>query len=286
MHTSSCLICAGTSLAPTLLRCADVYLGTAFVVDYASCQHCGLVQQNPVPEATAAFYPTSYPMHHSRGRMFKFARKLLIRGCYFDPQWSDRDKVLLDFGCGDGSYLESIQARVGRRIGFEAAPEQARQVAVHLGISATSEHDDRVTVPDASVDIVTAHFVIEHLTDLNATFAYWRRVLKPGGRLHVGVPDIDCFEARLFGKKWHGLDAPRHISFPGAGNMTMLAQQHGFRLARRRTGIFPNTWAGSLATIFTGRFHGKLFLLFMPVGFLLACLMPQSTAIYELVKQD
>jgi SAM-dependent methyltransferase len=286
LHKFSCLICAGTTLQPKSLRCADFYLRTPFVVDYVACKSCGLVQQTPVPADTADFYPASYPMHHSRGRLFKLARKLLIRRCYFEPARADSDKVLLDFGCGDGSYLESIAGRVGRRIGFEAAPEQARQVAAWLEIAATSDPADRVAVPDASVDIVTAHFVLEHLTDLDGAFAYWRRVLKRGGRLHVGVPNIDCFEARLFGKKWHGLDAPRHISFPGGKNLAKLGRKHGFRLIRHHSGIFPNTWAGSLATIVTGKFNSKLFLLFMPLGFLLACLMPRSTAIYELVKAD
>lgn len=286
MQSSSCLICGERVFQPALERCADFYLRTPFVVDYATCKGCGLVQQTPLPVDTQGFYPATYPMHHSRGSLFMLARRLLIRGCYFEPSPSDRDKVLLDFGCGDGSYLQSIKGRVGRRIGFEASPDQARQVSNGLGIAATSDQGDTATVPDASVDILTAHFVIEHLTDLDGAFAYWVRVLKPGARLHLGVPDIDCFEARLFGKKWHGLDAPRHISFPGGENLARLARKHGLRIVRRRTGIFPNTWAGSLATIVTGHFHSKLFLLFMPVGFLLACLMPRSTAIYELIKRD
>jgi SAM-dependent methyltransferase len=285
LHIFSCLICAGRTLQPRLLRSADVHLRTPCVVDYVACKSCGLVQQTPVPANSGQFNPPPPPMSDSRRRLFKRARKLLIRRCYFQPAASDSDKVLLDFGCGDGSYLESIAGRVARRIGFAAAPEQARRTAACLGVPVTCDPADRAAVPDASVDIVTAHFVLEHLTDLDGAFAYYRRVLKRGGRLHVGVTNIDCFEARLFGRKWHGLDAPRHISFPGGKNLAKLGRKHRFRLIRHHSGISPNTWAGSLATM-TGNFNSKLFLLFMPLAFLLACLMPQSTAIYELVKTD
>ena len=284
MHNFRCLICAGNSFQPKLLQCPDLYLRTPYLVDYASCAACGLVQQTPVPADTGPFYPGSYPMHHARGKLFTFWRKLLIRGCYFEPAPGDGDKVLLDFGCGDGSYLDTIAGRVGRRIGFEAAPGQAQRIAEQFGIAVTSETGDSATVPDASVDILTAHFVMEHLSNPDATFRYWKRVLKPGGRLHIAVPNIDCFEARLFGKKWHGLDAPRHISFPSEGNMARLARRHGFKIVRRSWGVFPNTWAASLATVLHGSFNGRLFLLMMPVGVLLSWLMPQSTAVYALVK--
>jgi SAM-dependent methyltransferase len=286
LNNSSCLICAGQTLEPMLLGCADLYLRTSHVVDYGVCKNCGLVQQMPIPVSTSDFYPISYPMHHSRGWLFMFARKFLIRGVYFDPKPCDRTKTLLDFGCGDGSYLESILGRVGRRIGFEAEPNQARQVGAQLGIDVISNQLDTQIVPNASVDIVTAHFVLEHLIDLDGAFEYWRRILKPNGRLHLAVPNINSFEARLFAKKWHGLDSPRHISFPNGTNMSRLAEKHGFRIVRDSYGIFPNTWAASFATVISGHFNKNIFLLMMPIGFLLACLMPQSTAIYELVNTD
>ncbi len=284
LHNFICLICSGRAFKPRLLECADHYLRTPFVVDYGACVTCGLVQQVPVPESTGEFYTNSYPMHQSRGKLFQLARKLLIRGCYFAPRARDARLVLLDFGCGDGSYLASIDGQVGRRIAFEAAPGQAAQVAEQLGITATSDSADKAAVPDASVDIVTAHFVLEHLTDLAGTFAYWQRILKKGGRLHLAVPNINCFEARLFGRKWHGLDAPRHISFPAENNLAKLAKKHGFRIVKRTWGIFPNTWAASLATIVTGNYRHTLFLLMMPLGVVLSWLMPQSTAVYSLVK--
>lgn len=45
------------------------------------------------------------------------------------------------------------------------------------------------TVPDASVDFVAASHVIEHLHNPIAALLEWRRVLRPGGKLLLFVPD-------------------------------------------------------------------------------------------------
>jgi SAM-dependent methyltransferase len=43
--------------------------------------------------------------------------------------------------------------------------------------------DDMLPFDDASFDLVYANFVVEHLQHPEHTFAEWRRVLRPGGRL-------------------------------------------------------------------------------------------------------
>jgi len=281
---SSCIACGQPVGESWILGCRDLYLGTPYVVNYGVCQACGLIQQVPVPVDTGTFYPHDYPMHLERGPLFSLARKLLIRGVYFEPGADLTGATLMDFGCGDGSFLQSIQGKVGRRLGFEASPTQARLVGEHLGCAVHSSLAEAEAALEGSVDIITAHFVLEHLTDLHSVFRCWNRILKPGGIVHLAVPDIRSREARLFGRCWHGLDAPRHISFPDRDSMAELTARHDLRITGSRCGIFPNTWAASLATALTGRYRHALFLGFIPLGFMLACLFPQSTAIYTLQK--
>lgn len=286
MESSSCIVCGNSAVNPWLDQCEDLYLLTPHRVNYGVCSVCHLVQQVPVSPVSPSFYPDSYPMHHSRGRLFMLARKLLIRRVYFDPGPVANKMVLLDFGCGDGSYLESISGKVGRRIGFEASPHLAKRLVENLQCEVFSDSTEALEALDSGVDTVTAHFVLEHLTDLEGTFRFWSRVLKPGGKLHLVVPNINSWEARLFGRKWHGLDSPRHISFPGGENLAILAGRHGFRVEGRSWGIFPNTWAASFATVIAGHYHHMLFIAFIPLGMILAFLFPQSTAVYELRKND
>ncbi len=284
METSTCIACGHPVNDLWLARCKDLYLRTPYIVDYGICQECQLVQQVPIPANTTLFYPVSYPMHHSRGKLFSLARRLMIRGIYFVPATTAVGKTLMDFGCGSGSYLQSIHGKVGRRLGFEASAAQARQVSDQLGCEVYSNLAEARDALEGMIDIITAHFVLEHLTDLHAAFSFWNQLLRPDGIVHLAVPNLHSWEAHLFGKHWHGLDAPRHISFPTAKSLTKLSKAHGFRITESRHGIFPNTWAASLTTVLVRRYQHALFLAFMPLGLVLSWLLPQSTSIFQLQK--
>ncbi len=65
------------------------------------------------------------------------------------------------------------------------------------------------TLADASVDVIEANHLFEHLTLATARRALreWARVLKPGGELHLELPDLEAC-IRILGKHEdkHGID--------------------------------------------------------------------------------
>lgn len=252
-------------------------------MDYRACRRCGLVQQVPMPRDTGAFYP-AYPMHQPRKMVYSRARAILHRQIYMRPTADIKSGRLLDFGCGDGSYLQSIQSRVGQVFGFEPNPNVATIASARLNVQVF--HDVRVLATELanSIDCITAHFVLEHVPDLHQTFTLFADVLKPGGQVHVVVPNIRSWEAKLFGRQWHGLDAPRHISFPDDVSLNILAEQHGLRLVNAKSAAFPNTVAASLATMIAGHYQHMLFLAFMPLSIVCAFLFSNGTRVFEMQK--
>lgn len=284
MALSSCIVCGHPVDTPWLENCADLYLRTTFRVNYGVCHHCRLVQQVPIPLDTGSFYP-AYPMHQPRKIIYDWARKLLHRQIYFHPPHSAASAVLLDFGCGDGSYLRAVRSKIGRIIGFEPDPKLAKTVSVRLGAPVYSDLRKLVAELAGSVDYITTHFVLEHLTDFQEVFQSFENILKPGGILHAVVPNIRSWEARLFGRKWHGLDAPRHISFPDEVSLEILSEQHGLQLKKMSSAVFPNTLAASLATIMAGHYQHGLFLVFIPLSLLLSCIAPSGTRSFIMQKR-
>lgn len=138
--------------------------------------------------------------------------------CYFNTSKflaaREGQALLLDFGCGDGWFLDASRNPKLNLIGFEAEKSHAAQLSKTLGLPIYGDEKELLRDYESKVDVVTMHFVLEHLTDLNKAFETVQRLLKPNGVFYFIIPNIASWEARLFGKKWHSLDAPRHISFP------------------------------------------------------------------------
>jgi len=280
----SCLHCGSDRSRAVYEDCPDYYLGKPVRVDYVRCDRCGLVQQSPIPSDVSALYE-AYPVHREKSLLHDVARRLVMSASYTEAGVFPEGAVVLDYGCGDGSYLRSLEGRGLTLVGFEPNAEHSASLSERLGLPVFGDVDALVEQYAGSVDVVTMHFVLEHVTDLHATFADVAKVLRPGGRWHLAVPNIDSWEARLFRKKWHGLDPPRHISFPDRSVVESLARQHGMRLVGQRPVPFPNGVAGSLAVVVAGRFVYPLFLFFLPLGVLLSRLAPTGCTAFSVVRE-
>jgi SAM-dependent methyltransferase len=84
--------------------------------------------------------------------------------------------------------------------------------------------------PPGSFDLVSLFHVLEHVTDPRGLLAEVRRVLKPGGRIVVQVPNIESWQFRLFGSRWYGLDIPRHVIDFSARSIQRLLRESGFEV--------------------------------------------------------
>jgi SAM-dependent methyltransferase len=102
------------------------------------------------------------------------------------------DDVCLDFGCGGGRILESLE--VGHRIGVEPS-EMPAQAARERGIEVFPTLQD---VGTETVDVVISNHALEHCREPFQELANMRRVLKAGGRLVLVLPLDDWRRSRRF----------------------------------------------------------------------------------------
>ena len=264
-------------------ECPDYYLGRPFVVDYAACEDCGLIQQTPLPQDVLPFYE-EYPIHEARFGLLDRVGRLLMHQVYHDTSADPAGSSILDYGCGNGAYLESLKGKGFELSGFELDAVHAESLSVRLGVPVYGDVGSLIRARCGRVDVLTMHFVLEHVTDLDATFAHVSRLLRPGGICHIAVPNPSSWEGRLFGKKWHGLDPPRHISFPPPPVVHSLARRHGMKLTKTRAVAFPNGVAGSIPVVILGRFSYPLFLACLPLGLVVSRLAPSGCAAFWLVR--
>ena len=283
----SCIQCASSAAVPVWADCKDYYLQKPLRVNYARCVSCGLIQQAPIPTDLSILYD-AYPIHKKKSWLYRLMRSWVMGSCYFDTRGhiarSKKPALLLDFGCGDGWFLDKNQAKNLQLIGFEPDPGHAAQLSQVLRLRVYADERELLRDHEEMVDVVTMHFVLEHLTDINHAFQTVHRLLKPDGIFYFVIPNIGSWEARLFGKKWHNLDAPRHVSFPQAPSIKQLSERWGFDVVKSQSASFPNGVAASLSVVLTGRFRFPIYLLFLPVGLLLSRLFPSGNTAYYLRK--
>ena len=95
--------------------------------------------------------------------------------------------TVLEFGCGIGVFLPTLCANAGRVLAIDLFPQYAQQLAMKRGLRVTFPADLE-SVEDGSLDLIIAADVLEHIHELDALLAAFRRKLKPGGRLLMSGP--------------------------------------------------------------------------------------------------
>lgn len=90
---------------------------------------------------------------------------------------------MLDVGCGIGDMLAFRPDSVGVDIN-----ERTVEFCRKRGLTAHRMEPDRLPFDDENFDSVLMDNVLEHITEPGPVLGEIRRVLRPGGRLLVGVP--------------------------------------------------------------------------------------------------
>ncbi|NOU36684.1 MAG: class I SAM-dependent methyltransferase [Kiritimatiellaceae bacterium] len=278
-----CMLCGATEFRPWLTNCADYYLQKGRPVDYVECNACSLVQQFPFPADVSALY-ADYPVHSSRNTVQRLARRIFQRQVYFRPASGSGQLSLLDYGCGDGTFLREMQGRGNAVCGFEPGDTHSAALSSQLNMPIYSSTEKLCQELAGTLNIITAHFVLEHVSDLRGAFTTFQTLLKPGGTLYIAVPNIRSWESLLFKKRWHGLDAPRHLIFPEASHFKTLAEEYGFGVPQISFAAFPNTLAASLATMLAGRCQPVLLMGLIVPGWLVALGAPQGTLAVRMIR--
>ena len=257
----SCLSCGGNVGNNYMRGCRDLWCDAAAIVDYVRCGECGLVQQYPVPEDVRAFYE-NYPIHSEKPQWYERIREAVNSDICWSPQQSDAPLYGCDFGCGDGSFIAVISRAANVECcGYEYDTDNAQRTAKRRGVPVYS---DMGALADKAREVggfhfITMHNVVEHLPAPCATLCALAALLRPGGEIYAVAPFISSFESRLFGGKWSGLDAPRHICFPEKAHYLKWAAQCGLQLRQFQRARFAPTLAGSLSIALTGRLRGGVF---------------------------
>jgi SAM-dependent methyltransferase len=105
---------------------------------------------------------------------------------------------VLDVGCGVGTYTAAFRRETPHVFGVEVELERAREARGQVpGI--VQAIGERLPFASGSFDLILSHEVLEHVTDDRACAEEMVRVVRPGGRIVLFVPN------RLYPFETHGI---------------------------------------------------------------------------------
>lgn len=219
-ETSPCVVCGATTARARY----DVAVIDSRVID---CTDCGTGRLDPLPSAAevAGFYPAAY--YGKGGTKFSGLIEWLVRAVAsrhigFLTRQSPPGARILDVGCGRGVALRALAKSGLEAHGFERSPDAVagldREVQLRIA-------DDLAAAdyPPDFFDTVIIWHVLEHVRNPHEVLLEIARILKPGGRVIVAVPNYSSLQAQWAGSAWFHLDLPRHLyHFPVSGLRQLL----------------------------------------------------------------
>ncbi|MEI6898403.1 MAG: class I SAM-dependent methyltransferase [Bacteroidota bacterium] len=220
------------------LNCKDNFL-TREEFSIQECLHCGLRFTNPRPAANeiGPYYESPDYIAHDAGKgtliesVYKFVRKIALKGKFNVIKENTQGQNLLDIGCGTGEFLRFCQSQGLKVMGIEPSPK-ARNFAKQKYQLEVFEESQLELLPEASFDVITMWHVLEHVHNLNERFAQIQRLLKPGGTLLIAVPNSNSWDASFYRQFWAAYDLPRHLYHFTPHTLQTLLQKKQFTLAR------------------------------------------------------
>lgn len=168
--------------------------------------------------------------------------------------WVDRavepGMTVLDIGCGRGEIAPfpwEAKQKV-RLIGLDVDPSAARRPALQRFVRVVRGRP--WDVPDGSVDVALARYVLEHVDEPGEFLSNVRRVLKPSGAFLFLTPNARHpamwasrrlpigLKRRLLARIGHAAEKdvfPTRYRMNTPGTLERLAAQHGFLVCDQET---------------------------------------------------
>ena len=207
------------------------------------CKKCGLAYLNPQPNWSelgyfyGGTYYTNNPNQETQcDKFYDFFRKLKRKFSRPpNPKFWNFGKNkgrFLDIGCGSAIYESHIIKNYPNWEFYGAEPSHLPALAAKKvkGIKIFEGFLEESHYQDNFFDVILINNVLEHCPNPSSTISECYKILKPGGRLVIDVPNFNSPIRSLFGTFWAHLDAPRHLFHFSSDILSKILKKTGFKI--------------------------------------------------------
>jgi 2-polyprenyl-3-methyl-5-hydroxy-6-metoxy-1,4-benzoquinol methylase len=132
---------------------------------------------------------------------------------------------VLDYGCSWGYAVYQFCQAGYQATGFEISRPRVEYGRRTLRVNLTSDTD---ALPSHGFDAIYCAHVLEHIPDPKTPLTTFQRLLKPGGKLFLYVPNCSGDHARRLGVGWGQMINEKHVLALTAEFFHQNLPKHGF----------------------------------------------------------
>lgn len=194
----------------------------------------GILKTYPIPQNIEKYYDSKkYISHHQdsgslKEKIYKWIQKFNLnykaKIVKENKPNQSSDIRVLDYGCGAGEFIKSIEDDY-TTFGYE--PNLTARARAQQKSKSTIFINNLNEIKNESLDIITLWHVFEHIENQREILNQFKQKLKPNGRLIIAVPNYRSYDAQKYQNFWAAYDVPRHIfHFSKEGMATLMTQEN------------------------------------------------------------
>jgi 2-polyprenyl-3-methyl-5-hydroxy-6-metoxy-1,4-benzoquinol methylase len=248
-----CLVCGSNQFEPFLV-CKD-YTVSQEQFNIVSCKSCGFKFTSPRPDNSVLgnyYKAESYVSHtdskkgfvnklYHMVRSYTLKQKMKLVSSYVSRG------TILDYGCGTGMFLSACKSAGWEAYGMEPDAD-ARRIAYEKNLSLFCDKNTmQLHLAEREFDAITLWHVLEHVTDMHDTLAFFKHKLKSDGVLVIAVPNYESFDANYYKECWAAYDVPRHLYHFDLKSLNSLLDHSGFQLVETKPMKFDSVYVSMLS---------------------------------------
>jgi 2-polyprenyl-3-methyl-5-hydroxy-6-metoxy-1,4-benzoquinol methylase len=249
-----CPCCSSTAIYPALSAKDHTVSGELFEIWH--CDDCTVRFTQNVPDASsiAPYYRSANYVSHSDtekglvNRLYHMVRNhtLHSKKKLVQQVTNKRTGSLLDVGAGTGAFANTMQLAGWKVRALEPDDTARKNAAGKYGLQLESS-EKLFALDTAHFDVITMWHVLEHVHDLHTYLAQFQKLLKPGGKLVIAVPNYTSHDAKAYGDYWAAYDVPRHLYHFSPKSMELLVNDNGFELSDVKPMWFDSLYVSMLS---------------------------------------
>lgn len=188
------------------------YFYSQEIFDVVPSENEGILKTLNIPTHLSKYYNSENYISHTNNKnglkeiVYSLIQKQNLKYKFNLIKKFSKGKKLLDYGCGNGIFLEFMKNKGYEIQGFEPSSTGKSETEKRLGIKLASNFDEI-----NKVDVITLWHVLEHIPNPEEILNEFKNKLNDNGILLIALPNYESYDAKIYGEFWAAYDVPRHL---------------------------------------------------------------------------